>query len=77
MSYDDRFDILNFYVVKNKATKSDETKDFARYKSLRDNSKKAFYLERGCQRKWMNQSDETCHPAGINIHWPILTSETF
>lgn len=77
MSYDDRFDILNFYVVKNKATKSDETEDFKRYKSLRDNSQKAYYLKRGCERKWINQSDETRDGAGISICWPILTNEHF
>ena len=76
VSYDDRFDILNFYVVKNQATKN-ESEDFTRYKSLRDDSKKAFYLERGCQRKWMNQSDETRDSAGINIRWPIVTNEHF
>ena len=36
LSYDDRFGIVNFYVVKNNATKSEETEDFKRYKSLRD-----------------------------------------
>ena len=77
MSYDDRFRIVNFYVVKNQATKSEETEDFKRYKSLRDDTKKAFYLERGCKRKWMNQSDETRDSADINIRWPILTNEHF
>ena len=77
VNYDERFGILNFYVVKNKATKSEETEDFKRYKSLRDHSTKAFYLERGCKRRWMNQSDETRDQAGINIHWPILTNKHF
>ena len=77
VDYDDRFDILNFYVVKNKATKSEETEDFKRYKSLRDDTKKAFYLERGCTRKWMNQSDEVRGSADINIRWPILTNQHF
>ena len=34
--FDDRFGYVNFYAVKNKATKSDETADFKRYKKLRD-----------------------------------------
>ena len=77
VSYDERFGIVNFYVVKNKATKSEETEDFKRYKSLRDDTKKAFYLELGCKRRWMNQSDETRVSAHINIRWPILTNEHF
>ena len=52
---DDRFELLNFYVVKNEATKSDETVDFKRYKKLRDHSRKAFYIKQGCARRWMNQ----------------------
>ena len=33
---DDRMHILNFYCVKNEATKDDETEDFIRYSELRD-----------------------------------------
>ena len=77
VSYDDHFRIMNFYVVKNKTSKSDETEDFKRYKCLRDDIHKAFYLERGCTRRWMNQSDETRDSAGINVRWPILTNEHF
>lgn len=54
VSYDDRFGIVNLYVVKNKATKGEETEDFKRFTSLRDHSTKAFYLERGCKRRWLN-----------------------
>ncbi len=77
VGYDDRFNILNFYVVKNKATKSEETEDFKRYKSLRDHTGKAFYLERGCKRHWMNQSNEERDSAGINILWPKLANAHF
>lgn len=77
MSYDDRFSIVNFYAVKNKATKSDETEDFKRYKSLRNHTRKAFYLRCGCKRRWMNQSDEERDSAGINILWPILDNVHF
>jgi len=76
-SFDDRFPIVNFYAVKNGATKSEETEDFRRYKSLRDDSKKAYYLKEGCQRKWLNESDGARRSAGINILWPILTNEDF
>ena len=77
VSYDDRFRIVNFYVVKNKATKGEETEDFKRYKSLRGHTDKSFYLKRGCKRRWMNQFDEVRGAAGISICWPILTNEHF
>ena len=74
---DDHIDILNFYVVKNSATKEDETDDFKRYKKLRDDGKKAFYIYRDCKRRWMNQSDEERRESGINIRWPIESNEHF
>ena len=46
---DDRMKIINFYCVKNEATKDDETDSFNRYCELRD-STKAFYLSKGCSR---------------------------
>jgi glyoxylase-like metal-dependent hydrolase (beta-lactamase superfamily II) len=52
---DDALGLLNFYVVKNKATKPDDTADFDRYCELRD-SDKAFYVKQGCSRRWMNDS---------------------
>ena len=55
---DDKIGILNFYCVKNEATKSDETDDFKKYCELRDSDKKAFYIYEGCSRCWMNQNDE-------------------
>ena len=77
VSFDDRFSIVNFYVVQNNATKSEETDDFKRYKSLRDDNKKPFYLSRGCRRRWMNESNEERDQAGIDILWPILTNDHF
>ena len=74
---DDRFEILNFYVVKNAATKTDETDDFERYKKLRDHSKKAFYIERDCSRFWMNKTNEERGSSGINIRWPVLSNGEF
>ncbi len=74
---DDRFEILNFYVVKNAATKTDETDDFKRYRELRDHSKKAYYIERGCSRFWMNKTNEERGSAGIHIRWPIPENEEF
>lgn len=74
---DDEIEILNFYCVKNETTKSEETDGFKRYKELHDSSKKAFYLEKGCSRKWMNKSDDERGSAGINILWPITSNEYF
>lgn len=73
---DDRISILNFYCVKNQATKPDETDSFARYCELRDSSK-AFYIKKGCDRKWMNQSDDKRKASGISILWPNPENEEF
>lgn len=71
--------ILNFYTVKNSATKKPEcwTEDFDTYCELRDDAKKTFYIERGCTRRWMNQSNEERDGGGINIHWPIVTTSDY
>lgn len=74
--YNDRFNIVNFYCVKNEATKTDETDNFKEYKKLRD-SDKAFYLYKGCSRKWMNESDDERGSAGINCLWPVCNNEDF
>ncbi len=69
--------ILNFYCVRNEATKKDYTDDFDRYCSLRD-SDKAFYLYEGCTRKWLNKNDEGEHgSSGITILWPDRTNEYY
>ena len=71
------WELLNFYTVKNAATKSDDTEDFRRYKKLRDHPHKAFYIERGCERLWMNRSDDKRGASGIHVIWPILSNEEF
>lgn len=76
VTLDDHVGILNFYVVKNSATKDTETSDFERYKELRDGDK-AFYIHKGCKRRWMNQSNEERRSSGINVHWPITDNEHF
>jgi len=78
---DDRMNILNFYCVKNEATKDDDTDSFTRYCELRD-STKAFYISKGCTRKWMNQSGNDNNgkfigSSGINILWPNTNNEYF
>ncbi len=80
--FNKRKSILNFYCVKNNATKKDETDSFKFYCELRDDVKKAYYLEKGCSRKWMNQSGtdnngKEIGSSGINILWPILSNDKF
>lgn len=73
---DDELGLLNFYVAKNNATKEEETPDFIRYCALRD-SPKAFYIHKGCTRKWMNKSDEVRGSSGITILWPDTNNQYF
>ena len=68
--------IQNFYCVKNGANKFHATNDFNQYCSLRD-SDKAYYLKRGCSRKWLNESDYQRGRAGIKILWPDTSNERY
>ena len=63
--------------MENEATKSEETDDFKEYKKLRDDDKKAFYLYKGCSRKWMNKNDDERGSAGINCLWPVRSNQSF
>lgn len=79
--YDDKIEILNFYCVKNSATKTDETDGFKRYKSLRD-GKKASNIFKGYSRKWMNKGGkdddgDEIGSSGINILWPNTSNVDF
>jgi beta-lactamase superfamily II metal-dependent hydrolase len=72
--FDDEIEVLNFYCVKNEATKSSETNSFKRYCELRDSSK-TFNIFKGCKRKWMNDygpdsSGKEFGSSGIDILWP-------
>jgi len=67
---DSEMGLRNFYCVENQATKSNESVDFDRYCELRD-SDKAFYIKKGCSRKWMNLADDDRGSSGITISWPI------
>lgn len=68
--------IINFYCVKNEATKSEESDAFKKYCELRDSSK-AFYIYKDCSRKWMNIGDDERGSSGINILWPDTDNEYF
>jgi len=70
-------EIINFYCVQNSAVKSNETDSFKKYCDLRDSQKKAFYLYKGCSRRWMNITDNERGSAGINILWPVTTNSEF
>jgi len=69
-------EIINFYCVKNSAVKDEETDSFKKYCELRD-SEKAFYLYKGCSRKWLNKNDDERGAAGINILWPVTDNDEF
>jgi hypothetical protein len=69
--------ISNFYVVKNQATKSDETESFKHYCKLRDDPAKAFYISKGVTRKWMNLADGERGAAGVHILWPDTSNELY
>lgn len=73
---DDQITILNFYCVENAATKEDETDDFKHYCSLRD-GQHAFYVIKGCTRRWMNLDDEVRKNSGINYLWPDTSDADF
>lgn len=76
--YDKKFNIRNFYCVKNEATKNgEESEGFKTYKLLRDDSKKQFSLEKGCTRKWLNVEDEERGGAGIHCLWPITSNQKY
>lgn len=68
--------IINFYCVKNEASKDDESESFKEYCKLRD-SNEAFYLYKGCSRKWMNITDDERGGAGLHVLWPITSNNDF
>lgn len=74
---DRRMPISNFYVVKNSAKKSEITTSFSHYCKLRDDTTKAYYVYKGCSRKWMNLGDGERATSGINILWPDTSNKYF
>lgn len=73
---DDKIGIVNFYCVKNDASKEDETACFTRYCELRHSSK-AFHIYKGCTRKWMNHKSEERGQSGVSILWPDVEHHAF
>ncbi len=74
---DKKWGIQNFYCVKNEADKNEPSEDFKKYCELRDSEKKAYYIEKGCVRKWMNQTTNERGSSGINILWPDTSNKYF
>lgn len=74
--FNQQLEINNLYTVQNACTKSDESTDFTEYCTLRD-SGKAFYIYKGCKRKWMNDSDDDRGSSGISILWPDTSNQFF
>lgn len=64
-------------MVKNQAIKDKDTDSFKRYCQLRDDAKKAFYISKGCVRKWLNQGDDSRGSSGISVLWPDLDNVRF
>lgn len=73
---DKEITIRNFYVVKNAATKPEPSTSFEHYCRLRDGDK-AYYVYKGCRRKWLNQGGGERGPAGISILWPNTSNEHY
>jgi beta-lactamase superfamily II metal-dependent hydrolase len=73
---DDHLKLVNFYCVKNGATKSSPTADFDRYRQLRD-GEHHYYVYKGCKRRWMNDDDGTNGNSGINFLWPVTDDPDF
>ena len=74
---DDSIGISNFYAVKNKTAKADESASFKRYCELREHKEKSFNICYGCSRRWMNQSNDERGSSGIDILWPKTDNEEF
>lgn len=71
----DHIEIINFYCVKNNIS-SDGSDDFDEYCKLRDGDH-AFYINKGCSRKWMNEESDERGSSGINILWPDINNQYF
>ena len=72
----EQWGIPNFYCVKNEATKSSPSESFQEYQRLKS-SDKAYFIEKGCGRKWMNIGDEERGSSGIFILWPDTSNADF
>jgi beta-lactamase superfamily II metal-dependent hydrolase len=74
---DAKIPLANFYVTQNQVTKGDETESFKHYCGLRDNRAKAYYIYKGCMRKWLNQPSDGRDGSGISVLWPDTNNVDF
>lgn len=68
--------VNNFYCVKNKIKKKDETVAFKNYCKMRD-SEIACGLYKGLRRCWLTETDEIRNGSGIAILWPDTKNDEF
>lgn len=73
---DEHLSLTNFYCTRNSTTKEDESEDFKHYRKRRDDGH-AFFLERGCSRRWMNVTNSDRGSAGLQVLWPIIDNEHY
>lgn len=77
---DNKIGIVNFYCVKNDASKKDESESFKHYCTLRDGDHH-YYVEKGCSRCWMNDNDgpdgKNYGSSGIDFLWPVTSNEDY
>ena len=71
----EQMNILNFYTVENEVQKIDETDDFKKYCELKNSAK--FYLEKNCNRWWLNEKNDERKGSGINILWPDVNNKYY
>ncbi len=71
-----KFVLPNFYVVRNSASKEEETTSFKKYCEYRD-CDSAYYIYKGCSRTWMNESNAERQSAGISVIWPDTANPIF
>lgn len=76
LELDDHMDIINFYCVRNQATKESPTEDFKRYCYLRD-GEHHYYLSKGCRRRWMNEDDDERRNSGLDVLWPVTSDSDY
>lgn len=74
---DEALPIRNFYVVKNKTAKGNDSASWDKYCEIRDDEQKAFYIYKDCSRKWMNLEDEERKSSGVQILWPDTANKHF
>ena len=77
---DNKIGIVNFYCVKNDASKEDESESFKHYCTLRDGDHH-YYVEKGCSRCWMNKNDgpdgKNYGSSEIDFLWPVTSNEDY